>query len=104
MKTIADGWGYTADYHDWAVGLERDRQGNYFIALPCQQDDRSPSAARLRGRFQRLIPQSPTSDDPRAYRLETVAAGQRFPMGLAMDRSDVSSRRITKATTIRLMN
>ena len=55
------------------------------MALPCQQDDRSPSAARLRGTVQRLIPQTPTSSDPRSYRLETVAAGQRFPMGLAMD-------------------
>ncbi len=53
--------------------------------LPCQQDDRSVSAARLRGTVQRLIPQTPTSTDPRSYRLETVAAGQRFPMGLAMD-------------------
>ncbi len=79
--------GYTADYHDWAVGLVRDTDQSYLVALPCQQDDRSPSAARLRGTVQRLIPQTPTSNDPRAYRLETVAAGQRFPMGLAMDRA-----------------
>ncbi len=85
MDVVADGWGYTADYHDWAVGLPRDRDGNYFVALPCQQDDRSPSAARLRGTIQKLIPQTPTSESPRAYRLETFAAGQRFPMGIAFN-------------------
>lgn len=87
VRTLADGWGYTADYHDWAVGLPIDKQNNYYIALPCQQDDRTPSAARLRGTIQKLIPQTPTSENPRAYRLETFAAGQRFPMGLAFDRS-----------------
>ncbi|MCC6508641.1 MAG: c-type cytochrome, partial [Pirellulaceae bacterium] len=86
LTTVADGWGYTADYHDWAVGLPRDQTGNYFVALPCQQDDRTPSAARLRGSIQKLIPTTPTSDNPRLYRLETFAAGQRFPMGLAFDR------------------
>jgi cbb3-type cytochrome oxidase cytochrome c subunit len=82
---VADGWGYTADYHDWAVGLPRDSDGNYYLALPCQQDDRSPAAARLRGTIQRLVPQAPTTDDPRHFRLETMAAGQRFPMGLAFN-------------------
>lgn len=87
MQVVADGWGYTADYHDWAVGLVGDSQNNYVMALPCQQDDRTPSAARLRGTVQRLIPQTPTSSDPRQYRLETIAGGQRFPMGLAIDRA-----------------
>ncbi|MEX2558492.1 MAG: hypothetical protein WD403_01195, partial [Pirellulales bacterium] len=47
MEVVAGGWGHTADYHDWAVGLERDLAGNYYIALPCQQDDRSAEAAYL---------------------------------------------------------
>ena len=38
METIASGWGHTTDYHDWVVGLPRDDDGNYYIALPCQQD------------------------------------------------------------------
>ena len=37
----ASGWGYTTDYHDWAVGLPRDSAGNYYMSLPCQQDKRS---------------------------------------------------------------
>lgn len=82
---IADGWGYTADYHDWAVGLPRDKQGRYYVGLPCQQDNRSEAAAKLRGTILRLVPQKPTRDEPRLFRLETFAAGQRFPMGLALN-------------------
>ncbi|MEO8269970.1 MAG: hypothetical protein ABI557_09625, partial [Aureliella sp.] len=80
---VADGWGSTADYHDWAVGLERDAAGNYYMALPCQQDDRSEAAAYLRGTALKLIPLHATQDS-RRYRLETIAAGLRFPMGLAL--------------------
>ncbi|HEY1785393.1 MAG TPA: hypothetical protein VGG30_07575, partial [Pirellulales bacterium] len=53
---LADGWGYTADYHDWAVGLPRDARGNYYVALPCQQDERSEAAAKLRGWALKLVP------------------------------------------------
>jgi hypothetical protein len=35
MVTLASGWGHTTDYHDWVVGLPRDEQGNYYVALPC---------------------------------------------------------------------
>lgn len=82
---LADGWGYTADYHDWAVGLERDPAGNYYMALPCQQDDRSEAAAYLRGQAIKLVPNSPLSEAARPYRLEPIAAGLRFPMGIALN-------------------
>ena len=84
-QVIADGWGYTADYHDWAVGLERDAQGNYLMALPCQQDDRSPAAAHLRGHALKLIPNPDSAERHRAYRIESISAGLRFPMGLALN-------------------
>ncbi|MEM7474930.1 MAG: hypothetical protein AAF483_08055, partial [Planctomycetota bacterium] len=80
-EVIADGWGYTADYHDWAVGLERDSRGNYSIVLPCQQDERSEAAAKWRGHALKLIP-SLQSESPRSYRVESFASGLRFPMGL----------------------
>ena len=86
QQVVADGWGYTADYHDWAVGLVREPDGSYFIALPCQQDDRTPAAAKLRGQALKLIPYQ-SEESSRAYRIETVAAGLRFPMGLALSRS-----------------
>lgn len=81
---VADGWGYTADYHDWAVGLERDDELNYYMALPCQQDDRSEAAAYLRGSALKLVP-SESPDEPRQYRIEPFAAGLRFPMGIALN-------------------
>jgi len=80
---VADGWGYTADYHDWAIGLERDTDRNYYMALPCQQDDRSEAAAYLRGSALKLIPNA-SSEDPRRYRLEPISAGLRFPIGIAL--------------------
>ncbi len=85
QQVVADGWGYTADYHDWAVGLERSPDGSYIMALPCQQDDRSPAAAQLRGQALKLIPYQ-SADSPRAYRIESMSAGLRFPMGLALNR------------------
>ncbi len=83
-EQIASGWGHTRDYHDWAVGLERDAEGNYYIALPCEQDKRSEAAAHLRGRALRLVPREPTVDDPRRFALEETCAGLRFPQGLAL--------------------
>ncbi len=84
--TVASGWGHTTDYHDWAVGLPRDEQGNYYLALPCQQDDRSAAAAHLRGKLLRLVPRQPTDDDPQRFALEEMTAGHRFPMGIARRR------------------
>ncbi|MFO0943859.1 MAG: c-type cytochrome [Pirellulales bacterium] len=117
FKVVADGWGYTPDYHDWAVGLELDLSGNYYITLPCQQDDRTPEAARWRGHALKLVPTSgggqeavkdqpsnnqlsndqPSNDQPRSdqpkkeqsdrlYRIEPIAGGLRFPMGVALNR------------------
>lgn len=83
VVTLASGWGHTADYHDWAIGLPQDEQGNYYVAFACQQDKRSAEAARHRGTLVRLVPRSPTHADPRHYKLETISAGHRFPMGLA---------------------
>lgn len=86
MTTLASGWGHTADYHDWAVGLPRDERGNYYIGLPCQQDDRSPAAAVLRGTVVRLAPRQPTDDDPRRFALQPLSGGHRFPIGIALNR------------------
>ncbi len=83
IQVVADGWGYTADYHDWAVGLEVDPQGNYYMALPCQQDDRTLAGAYLRGTALKLVPNASSVDRDRQYRIEVIAAGLRFPMGIA---------------------
>ena len=86
VETLASGWGYSADYHDWAVGLPQSERGEYFLGIPCQQDKRSPAAARFHGNVLRLIPRRPTLDDPHRFLLAPISAGHRFPMGLALDR------------------
>jgi mono/diheme cytochrome c family protein len=84
VRVLAGGWGHTDDYHDWAVGLPRNERGEYFVGLPCQQDERSAAAARFRGSVLKLIPRKPTSDDRRHYDLQVVSTGHRFPMGMAL--------------------
>jgi hypothetical protein len=85
VETIASGWGYSSDYHDWAVGLPQNERGEYFLGIPCQQDKRSPAAARFHGDVLRLIPRRPSLDDPRRFTLVPISSGHRFPMGLALD-------------------
>jgi mono/diheme cytochrome c family protein len=86
VEVVASGWGYSRDYHDWAVGLPRNGRGDYFLGIPCQQDRRAPAAARFHGDVLRLVPRPTTADDPRRFALEPVSGGHRFPMGLALDR------------------
>jgi sugar phosphate isomerase/epimerase len=86
IETIASGWGYTLDYHDWAVGLPRNERGEYFLGIPCQEDRRSLPGAHLHGGVLRLTPRSPTAEDPRRFSLTPISAGLRFPMGLALNR------------------
>lgn len=92
--TLASGWGHTTDYHDWATGLPRDEDGNYYIALSCQQDERSEPAAYLRGKVVKLARRTDqtgrasagTPDDPRIFTLEPLSSGHRFPIGIARSR------------------
>lgn len=84
--TLASGWGHTADYHDWTIGLPRDAEGAYWIATACQQDKRSPAAAALRGVVMKLIPPDSEADSPR-YRVEPISRGHRFPIGIARNQA-----------------
>jgi hypothetical protein len=87
IETIASGWGYSPDYHDWAVGLPQNERGEYFLGIPCQQDKRPPVAARFHGDVLRLVPRKPTFVDLRLFTLVPLSSGHRFPMGLALDRA-----------------
>jgi mono/diheme cytochrome c family protein/cytochrome c2 len=87
VETVAAGWGHTDDYHDWTVGLIRGDQGEYYVSLPCQQDQRSEAAAAYRGKIIKLIPrEKPTPFFPRPYDIEVLSSGHRFPMGMARNR------------------
>ena len=84
-EVVAAGWGHTADYHDWTVGLPSDGAGGYYVGLACQQDKRSREAAALRGVVLRLVAPSGSLKPGERFRLETISGGHRFPMGLARD-------------------
>lgn len=86
-EVVASGWGHTDDYHDWAVGLPKIPGGGYYVALPCQQDDRPEKKATLRGQGLKLLPRTPTKDDPRRFTVEPFCGGLRFPMGLAVNKA-----------------
>lgn len=86
-EVAASGWGHTDDYHDWAVGLPKIPGGGYYVALPCQQDDRPAKKATLRGQGLKLLPRTPTKDDPSRFTVEPFCGGLRFPMGLAVNRA-----------------
>jgi mono/diheme cytochrome c family protein/glucose/arabinose dehydrogenase len=83
-QLLASGWGHTRDYHDWAVGLPRDSEGNYYMSLPCQQDERTEVAANLRGSIIKLVRRQQTAADPREFSIEPVCGGLRFPQGMAL--------------------
>src|SRR5262249_38431388 len=85
-KVWAAGWGHTDDYHDWTVGPVRGSNKELFIALPCQQDQRSEAAAAYRGKLLKFVSREPTKDDPRSFDIEVVSSGHRFPMGMAPNR------------------
>ncbi|MCE9525972.1 MAG: c-type cytochrome [Planctomycetales bacterium] len=85
-SVVASGWGYSPDYHDWAIGLPRTSGGDYLLGLPCQQDERASEAAKYRGTVSKLVPRKVTKDDPREYSMEVLSTGHRFPMGLAVNR------------------
>jgi len=84
IERIAFGWGCTDDYHDWAVGLVRNQQRGYFLAIPCQQDERSEAAAKYRGKLLHLKPLQ-SDQDNQSYGIEVISSGHRFPMGLALN-------------------
>lgn len=75
---VADGWGYTDNYHDWTTGPVRDAAGRTYLALGSdyQQQDRPLEHARWRGKALRI-----NSDGS----ISPIANELRFPQGIALD-------------------
>jgi hypothetical protein len=75
---MADGWGYTHDYHDWTAGPVRDADGNLFLAVSSDYSNsgRDPLALKWRGKVLKLATNGELT--PFAHEL-------RFPMGIAFD-------------------
>ncbi len=92
IRPLVSAWGRTDDYHDWAVGLLTDGAdglGAFYVALPCQQDQRSEASARYRGNLLKIKPRVFSDHDymtTRGYDIEIISSGHRFPMGMARNR------------------
>ncbi|MEZ6121991.1 MAG: c-type cytochrome [Planctomycetaceae bacterium] len=77
-EVVASGWGYNDNYHDWTSGLVRDSEGNLFVGLGSDynQKDRPKNQDRWRGGVIKIDPSSIVTP---------LAMSMRYPMGLAFD-------------------
>lgn len=74
FECLANGWGLTGNYHEYAYGLPADRPGNLYVALNLTFGKGGPSAdAPYRGCVVRITP---------AGKLEPVCCGLRSPNGI----------------------
>ena len=74
FECVANGWGITGNYHEYAYGLPADRDGNLYIALNLTFGKVEPTDdLRFRGCVMRITP---------ADKLEPIACGLRSPNGI----------------------
>ncbi|MFN0053383.1 MAG: c-type cytochrome [Planctomycetales bacterium] len=80
-EVLADGWGFTDDYHDWTTGIVRDSHGNLFIGTGSDyaKSGRPAEKARWRGKVLRVSPSG---------QVEAVGHAFRYPTGLAITPDD----------------
>ena len=80
-EVVADGWGYTADYHDWTTGIVRDSQGSLFVGTGSDyaSPGRDREKSRWRGKVLRI---------DRKGNVTPVGHGFRYPTGLAITPDD----------------
>jgi mono/diheme cytochrome c family protein len=73
---VADGWGYTDDYHDWTTGIVRDDAGRLYIGLGSDyaKAGRTTDQGRWRGKVLRIDPDGA---------ITPVGHEFRYPIGLA---------------------
>lgn len=80
IDTVADGWGLSGNYHEFAFGLPRDAAGNWYVSLNVSFFDdawwHGRSTVPYRGWVLRVTP---------AGRVEPFASGFRSPCGIALD-------------------
>jgi hypothetical protein len=80
-EVVADGWGYTEDYHDWTTGIVRDSKGNLYIGTGSDyaKPGREREKAKWRGKVLRVDKQG---------RVTVLGNGFRYPTGLAITPDD----------------
>jgi len=80
-EVVADGWGYTEDYHDWTTGIVRDSKGNLYIGTGSDyaKPGREREKAKWRGKVLRVDKEG---------RVMPLGHGFRYPTGLAITPDD----------------
>lgn len=80
-EVVADGWGYTDDYHDWTTGIVRDSLGNLYLGTGSDyaRSGRDRDHARWRGKVLRV---------GRDGTIVPLGHAFRYPTGLAIDADD----------------
>ena len=73
FETICDAWGVSGDYHEFAFGPARDRQGNFYVTLNVGFAGGHQSKVPWRGWCVRISPEG---------RMTPIAAGLRSPNGI----------------------
>jgi glucose/arabinose dehydrogenase len=80
-EVVADGWGYTEDYHDWTTGIVRDSQGNLYVGTGSDyaKPGREREKAKWRGKILRIDQKG---------NVTPLGNGFRYPTGLAITPED----------------
>lgn len=76
FRTVCDQWGVSGNYHEYAFGPARDREGAFFITLNVAFGDGHQARAPWRGWCVRV--------DPRSGDMQPWAYGLRSPNGVAV--------------------
>jgi len=74
FKTVCDKWGVSGDYHEYAFGPARDKDGNFFISLNVGFGGGHQSKGAFRGWCVKV--------DPKTGSMEPFAYGLRSPNGI----------------------
>jgi hypothetical protein len=75
FQTVCDKWGVSGDYHEFAFGPARDKQGNFYVTLNVGFGGGHQSKAAWRGWCMKITPKG---------ELVPFATGLRSPNGVAM--------------------
>ncbi|MBI3864671.1 MAG: c-type cytochrome, partial [Planctomycetia bacterium] len=80
-EVVADGWGYTEDYHDWTTGIVRDSNGNLYVGTGSDyaKPGRDREKSKWRGKVLRV---------DKAGRVTPLGHAFRYPTGLAITPDD----------------
>ena len=80
-EVLADGWGYTEDYHDWTTGIVRDSKGNLYVGTGSDyaKPGRDREKSKWRGKVLRIDPKGKVTPMGHAFR---------YPTGLAITPED----------------